>query len=45
MGVEKKVINPGNGVDLPQKGDDVTMEYTGYLYDTAQAANDFKGKK
>ncbi|KAF2403384.1 peptidyl-prolyl cis-trans isomerase [Trichodelitschia bisporula] len=45
MGVEKITISPGNGVDFPKQGDNVTMEYTGYLYDPAAAANDFKGKQ
>ncbi|KAF2092245.1 peptidyl-prolyl cis-trans isomerase [Saccharata proteae CBS 121410] len=43
MGVEKQTINPGNGADKPKKGDDVTMEYTGYLFDSS--AKDNKGKK
>lgn len=33
MGVTKTMISPGNGVDKPQKGDKITMEYTGNLYD------------
>jgi FK506-binding protein 1 len=45
MAVEKKVLKPGNGVDRPKKGDTVTMEYTGWLQDLSQAANDNKGKQ
>lgn len=33
MGVTKKQISPGNGVDKPKAGDKITMEYTGNLYD------------
>ncbi|KAJ9635772.1 FK506 binding protein proline rotamase rapamycin-binding protein [Coniosporium tulheliwenetii] len=43
MGVFKKVIRKGNGVDKPKKGDSVTMEYTGWLYDENQANNGYKG--
>ncbi|KAK3082180.1 hypothetical protein LTS18_000110 [Coniosporium uncinatum] len=45
MGVQKKVLKQGNGVDRPKAGDQVSMEYTGYIYDTAQATNDYKGKQ
>ena len=43
MGVTKKLISPGNGVDKPKAGDKITMEYTGNLYD--QSAPDGKGKQ
>ncbi|EON66164.1 hypothetical protein W97_05407 [Coniosporium apollinis CBS 100218] len=43
MGVFKRVILKGNGVDRPEKGDSVTMEYTGWLYDENQANNGYKG--
>jgi FK506-binding protein 1 len=43
MGVEKTVIKPGNGVDRPRKGDAVSMEYTGYLFDANKPENGFKG--
>ena len=33
MGVERTVLKSGNEVDKPQKGDLVTIEYTGNLYD------------
>jgi FK506-binding protein 1 len=29
MGVEKAVLRPGNGIDVPKKHDEVSMEYTG----------------
>lgn len=43
MGVEKTLISEGNGTDKPKKGDTVTMEYTGWLYDTSKPEN--KGKQ
>lgn len=43
--LEKRVITPGNGTDYPKQGDTVTMDYTGWLYDPAQAANDYKGRQ
>ncbi|KAK3677790.1 hypothetical protein LTR78_002640 [Recurvomyces mirabilis] len=43
MGVIKKQITPGNGVDKPKAGDTITMEYTGNLQDTKAA--DGKGKQ
>ncbi|KAF1960590.1 peptidyl-prolyl cis-trans isomerase [Byssothecium circinans] len=43
MGVEKKVLKQGNGIDIPKKHDEVSMEYTGWLY-TDDAA-DKKGNK
>lgn len=33
MGVTKETVAPGNGSDRPKKGDNITMEYTGFLYD------------
>lgn len=33
MGVTKTVISPGNGQQFPQKGDQISMHYTGCLYD------------
>jgi len=41
MGVEKLVIRPGNGTDFPKKHDEVSMEYTGWLFD--DDAPDHKG--
>ncbi|KAF2475633.1 peptidyl-prolyl cis-trans isomerase [Lindgomyces ingoldianus] len=43
MGVEKKVLKTGNEVDFPKKHDEVSMEYTGWLYD--DNASDKKGTK
>lgn len=45
MGVTRKVLKEGNGTDKPKKGDDVTIEYTGNLYDEAQASNEHRGKQ
>ncbi|KAI2792218.1 Peptidyl-prolyl cis-trans isomerase [Penicillium oxalicum] len=45
MGVEKTVLKAGNGVDFPQKGDNVAMHYTGCLYDASAAANHYMGQK
>ncbi|KAI9799370.1 MAG: FK506 binding protein proline rotamase rapamycin-binding protein [Piccolia ochrophora] len=41
MGVEKKLRSQGNGTDYPKKGDTVTIEYTGNIYDNTKA--DLKG--
>lgn len=43
MGVQKIVIKPGNGIDYPKKNDEVSMEYTGWLFD--DEAPDHKGAK
>lgn len=46
MGVTRKIITKGNGTDRPKKGDNVTIEYTGNLYDEAKGSkNDFRGKQ
>jgi len=46
MGVTRKVVKQGNGVDRPQTGDEVTIEYTGNLYDPSKGAdNDYRGKE
>ncbi|KAJ5580864.1 FKBP-type peptidyl-prolyl isomerase [Penicillium hetheringtonii] len=45
MGVDKKVLTPGNGVDFPKKGDNIAMHYTGCLYDASKADNHFMGFK
>lgn len=45
MGVDKKILKEGNGTDKPKDGDNVVMEYTGWLYDQKQASNDYKGKQ
>lgn len=43
--LEKKVLSPGNNTDYPKVGDEVTIEYTGWLYDASKASQDFKGNK
>ncbi|KAK0511623.1 hypothetical protein JMJ35_006196 [Cladonia borealis] len=46
MGVTKEVIKQGNGQDYPSKGDKVTIEYTGNLYDGAAGKdNHHRGKQ
>ncbi|KAK2795619.1 hypothetical protein FQN51_000376, partial [Onygenales sp. PD_10] len=35
MGVIKRVLRGGNGVDKPSKGDEVVIDYTGCLHDPA----------
>ncbi|KAF2746355.1 peptidyl-prolyl cis-trans isomerase [Sporormia fimetaria CBS 119925] len=43
MGVTKEVLKGGNGTDIPKKGDTVSMEYTGWLYE--EGKDDKKGKQ
>jgi FK506-binding protein 1 len=43
MGVQKTILKKGNGIDVPKRHDEVSMEYTGWLYDNA--ARDNKGKQ
>jgi hypothetical protein len=38
-----KLIRSGNRIDKPQKGEEVTVEYTGWLYDASEAANQYRG--
>lgn len=33
MGVTKTIISPGNGQQFPKPGDQISMHYTGCLYD------------
>lgn len=40
MGVTKQIIKQGDGVNKPKNGDNVTMEYTGWLEE-----NGAKGKQ
>ncbi|KAK4696068.1 hypothetical protein P7C71_g1791, partial [Lecanoromycetidae sp. Uapishka_2] len=45
MGVTKQIIQAGNGAERPKKGDEVTIEYTGNLYDESVGQhNHFRGK-
>lgn len=43
MGVTKEILKQGNGQDYPKKGDEVTIEYTGNLYDESEANNHYRG--
>lgn len=43
MGVEKKIIENGNGTDYPKVGENVAIHYTGCLYD--ETAENKMGKK
>ncbi|KAG8531540.1 uncharacterized protein KY384_003169 [Bacidia gigantensis] len=45
MGVTRQVLQEGNGVDRPKKGDLVTMEYTGNLYDPNSNDEHHRGKQ
>ena len=45
MSVTRTVSAKGNQQDKPKKGDEVTMEYTGYLYDASKATDDCRGNK
>ena len=45
MGVTRKVLKEGNGKDKPKKGDEVTIEYTGNLYDENETANHCRGQQ
>ncbi|KAL9586412.1 MAG: hypothetical protein Q9212_000926 [Teloschistes hypoglaucus] len=45
MGVTRKVLKEGNGKTYPNKGDNVTIEYTGNLHDEEKADNDYRGKQ
>ncbi|PGH15067.1 hypothetical protein AJ80_05692 [Polytolypa hystricis UAMH7299] len=43
MGVTKKLLKGGNGADKPKKGDEVTIDYRGCLYDPNAAATNYMG--
>ncbi|OCT51110.1 hypothetical protein CLCR_09333 [Cladophialophora carrionii] len=43
--LDKKLLSAGNNVDYPKSGDEVTIEYTGWLYDASKANEDYKGDK
>ncbi|KAE8312771.1 peptidyl-prolyl cis-trans isomerase [Aspergillus transmontanensis] len=43
MGLERKVLSSGNGVDFPTSQDKVTVHYTLGLYDSSKADNNFMG--
>ncbi|KIW32789.1 hypothetical protein, variant 2 [Cladophialophora immunda] len=41
----KQLLFEGNGTDYPRKGDEVSIEYTGWLYDASKPDQDYKGDK
>ncbi|KIX02300.1 uncharacterized protein Z518_08240 [Rhinocladiella mackenziei CBS 650.93] len=41
--LSKKLIRSGNNADYPKRGDEVTIEYTGWLYDPSKADEGYKG--
>ncbi|KAL4803972.1 hypothetical protein BDV18DRAFT_162383 [Aspergillus unguis] len=41
QGVTKALLTPGATDERPQKGDTVIIEYTGYLYDESQGAENY----
>ncbi|KAK5056094.1 hypothetical protein LTR84_012646 [Exophiala bonariae] len=43
--VNKKLLKQGNGQDYPKPGDEVTIEYTGWLQDLSASSNNNKGKQ
>ena len=43
MGVEKKILENGNGVDYPKEGERVAIHYRGCLYDASKEAEHFMG--
>jgi FK506-binding protein 1 len=46
MGVTREVIKQGTGAEKPRKGDEVTVEYTGYLYDDKVGPEkNYRGRK
>lgn len=45
MGVDRIILNQGNGTVKPEKGDTVRLEYTGYLYEESKNANYHRGKQ
>lgn len=43
MYYDRKVLKAGSGTDIPKKGDTVTIEYTGYLFDGSKGADNNMG--
>lgn len=43
--LDKKLLSAGNNKDYPKVGDEVLIEYTGWLYDSSKVDQDFKGNK
>ena len=43
-GFQVEILNPGNGLNKPKKGDTVILEYDGYLYDELNDLDYYKGE-
>lgn len=43
--ISKRLLRPGNGQDYPKAGDEVVIEYTGWLHDSSASDNNNKGKQ
>ena len=43
MGYTKKILKPGNNKDVPKHGDEVTIQYTGNLWDQSKASDNYRG--
>ena len=43
--LDKKVIKEGNKTDYPKRGDQVAMNYTGWLYDANATTNQYRGNQ
>ncbi|KIW91760.1 uncharacterized protein Z519_07729 [Cladophialophora bantiana CBS 173.52] len=43
--LQKVILSPGNNSDYPTRGDEVLIEYTGWLYDASNPDEDFKGSQ
>ncbi|KIW81171.1 hypothetical protein Z517_04195 [Fonsecaea pedrosoi CBS 271.37] len=41
----KKLLSEGNRTDFPKKGDEVIIEYTGWLYDASKPEKEYKGNE
>ena len=37
--LDRTLLAAGNGKDYPKRGDEVTMEYTGWLHDSSKSGN------
>jgi hypothetical protein len=45
MDVTKTVSANGNEQDKLKKGNEITIKYISYLYDTSKATNNYRGNK
>ena len=43
--LDKKLLSAGNNKDYPKVGDEVTIEYTGWLHDPSKANKEYKGNQ